>query len=298
MSRRFFVPSAIVALASVAAPAFAQVDLRPNRTQGDEAAFELTTRSTQTSVSTRIPGGSATQEHEQTVHLRLKVLETAETGATMALTFERIRYDLNPGMGQAPMSFDSEKPPGADGASPLAQGLRPVLNKTYIVTVDPTGTVTDVTIPAALSGLAGENSPAGTFVDPELLKASIGSIVALPGTPGEIKIGDTWSTTASEPLFLGNSAVIGSTMTLESAGDTEAIVGVVGTMRVEGPHGMEPISVAVKESATTGEIVWSLSDGFIIRSTTDETAEIEGEPQPDFKIKVRTVSHSEIKRLK
>jgi len=297
MSRWSVLHAVTAAVLIVAAPALAKVDLRPRNTEGTVVSFDLTTRSTQTSTSTKIPGGSATQQHSQSVRMRIKVTKVSEAGSTLEVNFERIRYDLEPGMGAPPVQFDSEQPETSDADNPLAQGLRPVLNKPFIVSVAPNGEVTNVVVPAALDDLIKAGTAAGTFVNPDMVKSSLAAIVALPGTPGDIAVGDTWTTVASEPLHLRNTAVVSSTMTLRSADDGVAEIDVTGAMRVEGPNGMKPVAVSVNESSSGGSITWSLTDGFVIRSVMDETAEIEGEPEPNFQIKVRTVSHSEVSRV-
>lgn len=297
MSRWSFIRAAAAAVVLVASPALAGVDLRPRHAEGTEVAFDLVTESKQTSVSTRIPGGSSTQKHSQSVRLRLRVLKVTEAGSTMSLTFERIRYDLEPGMGAPPVHFDSEQPQANDAGNPLADGLRPVLNKAFVVSVAPTGQVTDVAVPSALEELIRDGVAAGTFVNPDMVKASLATIVALPGTPGDIAIGDTWTTVASEPLHMRNVAIVSSTFKLRSADDSAASIDVAGAMRVEGPNGMKPIGAAVNESSSTGEIVWSLTDGFVVRSRMDEIVDIEGEPEPDLHVKVRTESHSEVNRI-
>jgi hypothetical protein len=176
--------------------------LRWKFTTGEKIGYTIDQSAT---VVINSAGAEFTIPTQQIVDVTWTVDSVAQDGAA-AITqhVDRVRLTFTmPGRGGAAAEFayDSQEKKEADGTNPIAALLKPVfaalVGADFRMTISPTGRVSDVTIPDAVSRAIGvvprgAAFAGGNLLTPEGLRQTFeNSILALP--EAEVEEGGTWT---------------------------------------------------------------------------------------------------------
>jgi Family of unknown function (DUF6263) len=192
---------------------------------------------------------------------------TAADAASASLTskINRIVFNMS-AMGQE-MSYDSDKKEDRDGR--MSEMMNNYVDKTYDMTIDNYGTVTNVQAPKAKDAEAGgmmENMIETMLGKVETPKAGGSSFFKiLPGR--DVKVGDTWmdSTTVDGTTTINN-------YTLKEIKGLDAIVMLNSTINMSGKRDVQGNEMTFNfKNTATGEIIIDAKTGLVKQKTTTTT---------------------------
>lgn len=210
----------------------------------------------------------------QTMDMVWKIGAVESTGdAKMAQVVDRVQFQSEGGPFGA-VQFDSSSSEVVD--SPLVKSMADVFKKIvgqeFGVTMQPTGKVQDVTVPAGLLKALTDSGPAGSAMNEDTLKQMMTqSAVTLPATP--IKMGDSWDSNQKVELPFGTMTVA-SKLTYEGTQDGLARISMQPRIDVKPKEGA-PITLTMKKSDGKGTVFFDVARGRISKSELDLTMELQ-----------------------
>jgi hypothetical protein len=268
----------IALVGSTATFAQAQVTLQYRWEQGQAITYQTTLKTDSTAT---IPGADDVTVH-QAMTQRIKLLAAAvapDGTATLQQTVEAVKVDMTTPLGT--ISFDSAAPKRDDTddvSRALANVFGGMVGTTISVTMAPDGAIQRIDgADRALDKIAHDlpqDRPSQqmlqslkSVLSEDSLRASLSqSFPRLPPQP--VRPGDNWTA----PQALGGPAgkIAGTqTLTLTSIDGTHATIGValVLTQQSASPLGPSGAIVKLGDIRGTGEILFDISQGRIVKAT-------------------------------
>ena len=275
---------ALVALAATSAQAQAPVRLQYRWQQGQAVTYQTTLKTD--STASGIPGAEDVT-FSQTMRQRIRLLAAAvgpDGTATLQQTVEAVSVDMTTPVGT--ISYDSADPKSADkddGSRALSTVFGGMVGATISVTMTPDGTIQRIDgAEKALDKIMHDmpqNRPnpqmlqsLRSVLSEDSLRASLAqSFPHLP--PQLVKVGDSWTAQVALGAQAAGRITGTQTLTLQSIDGADArgtaTIAVALVLKQESAPPLGPSGAIVKlgDSKGTGEILFDLSHGRIVKAT-------------------------------
>jgi hypothetical protein len=233
-----------------------RVDLRPKWKKGDEHTFLISLRAKTVQQGAK-DDADPERTSNQDLTLRLKVVDTSDTGSTLEIVYEAIKLEAR--SPELEISFDSSKPAATNDPLQTDSILRPLVGLKLTVQTDKAGRISSV---QASGGGGGANSPlASGFTSADAVKQMFGPITTMKAGDGFASVGEAWTNDSSMGGVGGLGTMrITTTNTLRSAVGSTAKIAIEGKATLEGSLAL-PISI--KDSAISGSADWNTDKGVL-----------------------------------
>ena len=264
-----FRPLARLLPALLMLPALASAaDLTPKFRAGDESRYSFISESRQKSAHVGVREVSATTS--MNARLRVKVLSAdapkenadaaaAAGGATVELVYERIVINAEAPMGRLDIDTDAIAESAKD-TSP-ARALRAIIGKPVICAVSPTGELTTIDI----SAVTMPEGDAATMVQQTLSKEATADIIAsifmFRPTPGDSKVGDTWTRERAMQMHTGGGLQMNQVYTIDELSTETARATLSGDITMKGGNPEIMAFMKLKRGAVSGFTLWDVAAG-------------------------------------
>lgn len=242
-----------------------KISLRPRLKVNDEHRFKMVLNidGKQTGM-----GAEQKQMSKQEIGLVLRVKQAGETGSTLELVYESIKFVME--SGDVKMEFDSASPAKSDEMNPVAPMLRPIVGTTLTLQMDKNGNITSVKGGESLAGTPAADI-AGQFTGDDVIKNLFGPIFSAKTDDGEAAIGETWTSDDTIESPMGNMK-IKMIKTLKSVSGGVAKIDLNGSVTLDasanGP-------VSIKDSSIKGNVDWDTESGMLTGMQTQQKLIVE-----------------------
>ncbi|MEZ6133022.1 MAG: DUF6263 family protein [Planctomycetaceae bacterium] len=206
------------------------------------------------------------QALNHTMDVAWKVLDVGANGSTVmhqVVTRAQIKIAGGP---DGEVGFDTANPVESENLQVKAMGeaFGKIVNQNFTITMQPTGEIDSVEIPAGLREAINTSAAGNTAaLNEDTLKQMMKqSAVTLPANA--VSPGSKWTSTQSVPLPFGTINVK-STMTLVRTDGTSAIIDVVPEISVTPKEGA-PVKVSVTKSSGRGQVTFDVVKGHVTKS--------------------------------
>ncbi|GMV24203.1 MAG: hypothetical protein AMXMBFR58_02340 [Phycisphaerae bacterium] len=272
-----------------------EVDLRPRFRVGDELKYVMTLEN---DGSTQIPPlEPSSQTSRQQIEFRLKTISTdPEKGSVVELIYDSLRVSLEAGdqkvefdsRKQSPARKQNQKPARAtdpdplgepaDPAESLTDALAPIAGSKLTLTIDPDGTITQVTGGSELAAaLVGRY--AGPIADPQGVKDLFGPIFSLRKAKPSAAPGEKWQHVDRLEFPMLGKLRLTTDYTLKSASRGKATVDFRGTMDLDTETGVQDQSIKLKDTRYEGSYIWDTEAGALDSMQQVQKFTLDGEMQ-------------------
>ncbi|MBX3351906.1 MAG: hypothetical protein KF684_03155 [Phycisphaeraceae bacterium] len=287
-----------------AAPALAaasqdtpSANLGPTFVKDATARYEITTTARQVIAA---QGQQLVADISSTLQLTVKVEEVTPEGARILATIDTIDSFI-----QSPAlftEFSSNDPVENDGASMLAPLLRPILGKSFTVSLTPTGSTANVDgIDQLLPADPNMQQLVAQAIGAQGLGTAVVGLFVLKDGMEPIAKGDSWEDVqqaAAPPL-----GVITITTNAKLTDVTSELASVyitgVATFTADAAATAQGMTIAIEESKIEGEVIWDVKTD-MLRSSVSKSVmmlTMRSVMAPDSKQSVRVENESSAKRL-
>ncbi len=250
-------------VAGIAAPSESADQLRWKLSTGDSLNYAVQNEM----IMTATVGGFDTKSRiNQTMHMGWDVKTLAAGGNyVLSQVIERIRVEMEAN-GQDSVVYDSGKEEIPDDAMvrSLANVFSRIVNREFVITMAPTGSITDVKIPEdMLETLKAAAAGTPTDLDEKTLKQMLSQTsVILPSKP--VATGDEWN--SRQTVELGFATLrMEATMTYKGI-DPDGLAIIEYTPKVTlQPKKNAPVQITLKNSQGAGKVLFDKDRGRIVR---------------------------------
>ncbi len=264
-------------LAFAADPAAAPVDLAPRFTPGDAARYDFAFTSDRT--NTVADGAPASQTFMQSGRVVRRVLRVDNTGATISITYERVKADVVGG--PMVLKFDSADLPAGDLDNPFVKSLRVTVGVPVTIRLSKDGEIESIegnTVPPRdpKDPKPPATPPAQTLVSDTVIRRSLQPLFALPGNPARVAPGATWTNSVDTPQPPVGTFTANTVYTLASVDGGVAKIDIGGVVKLTPAAGSSAVDVKMIEHALSGRIHWDLSRGTLKDYTDRQMVKLKG----------------------
>lgn len=278
-------------------PAKPSANLGPTFVQDATARYEISTTARQVIAA---QGQQLVADISSTLQVTVKVEEVTPEGARILATIDSIDSFI-----QSPAlftEFSSNDPAENDGASMLAPLLRPILGKSFTVTLTPTGSTANVDgIDQLLPQDPNMQQLVAQAIGAQGLGTAVVGLFVLKDGLEPIAKGESWEDVqqaAAPPLgvitITTNAKLTDVTSELASVNITG-----VATFTADAAATAQGMTIAIEESKIEGEVIWDVKTD-MLRSSTSKSVmmlTMRSVMAPDAKQSVRVENESTAKRL-
>jgi hypothetical protein len=269
----------LAALSSTVWVVAQDVTLRYRWTKGEELRYRTTAQTDMTMTGLPGMGDMNVTTVQVQVHKMVADDVAADGAATVRVTYESMKMTMNmPMMGE--VTYDSAAPEAAAG-NPLAENLKPLgalVGQPFTMVVSPAGKINriDGLAPILEKARAGMAAAAGGALGAGDLNAILSEDSQriglerslLPMPERATKVGETWKNSLKVPNPMG-AQVVADVYTLKEVAAGIARVSSAGTVKPEGAPGtMGPMTVAMGDGTSQGEVVFDVKAGRVNKSTS------------------------------
>lgn len=300
-----------VAVAQQPAPSEAAVTIKPKFEKGQEYRFRVQVDRTDTNKLMNAPAPASaepgTEEQKpQPIAVTsraaldteqvLRVVETAEAGATLELEIASIKANVEIPAGK--FAYDSTKPEDDKDRDNIAlQTYKPIVGVKFTLKTDADGAVTDITGNSEYQGLGSMAAYLQLLTGTENLRSRLNMMLVARRGDGVAKIGDTWSNVETTPFrqINANFEVLMNS-TLRSVADGTASVDTTGGMRFLPINPDGKMEWSIKDPSLLASAVWSTTDGIVKTLTVDQSFQLKGSAM-GMEVERRTVLKTVVDRM-
>lgn len=217
-------------------------------------------------MTANVGGFDNTSRITQTMHMDWDVQTlTANRDYILSQIIKRIRVEMAPNT-ETSIVFDSGSPETPDDAmaKSLANVFRKLVNRKFMITMAPTGSIEDVEIPAdLLESLKAAATGSPTNLDEKQLKQILSqTAVILP--KNAVSKGDQWQ--SEQNIDFGFATLrMDARMTYQGLDKKGmAVIGYVPVVSLE-PKADSPMKITLKDSQGAGRILFDPDRGRVVR---------------------------------
>jgi len=226
-----------------------------------------------TDMEMNLDGQQQTMSQSQTMDMVWKIASVDPNGtAKMGQIVERVQMATEGGpFGKVQFDSSNKEPVESPLVKSMAEVFRKIVGQEFGVTMQPTGRVEDVVVPASLLKALTESGAAGNAMNEQTLKQMMSqSAVTLPAKP--INVGDTWESRQKVELPFGTMTVL-SVLTYQGTKSGIASINIKPKIEITAKEGA-PITVTIVKSDGSGTVSFDLAGGRISKSELDLTMEL------------------------
>ena len=252
--------------AALAAPPEVRWDFQP----GDTHTYQFD----QTSAAKFTSFGQTSEVNTDLAFtLKWLVKEVKPDGSAIVdRTVERVKVTATGG-GAEPIDYDSAAADAPDPATLPARlrVLGALAGQTVTGPIAADGTIGEVPLPAKVVRAIAAAGPGNPFGEEQLklVLSDLGYVLPPAGT----EVGGTWNVMVPMPMPFGE-IISDRSLTLNSADDRAAVIGVKHTLKPADPDAAGPMTL--KEGATDGTVKFDVAEGRLEAVDSTETASLTG----------------------
>lgn len=268
-SATFF--SLLVLLIPAGAPCLAQESLAWKFASGESLKYVVKQK---TDMEMNLDGQKQAMSQSQTMDMVWNVASVESNGtAKMGQIVQRVQMTSDGGpFGKVAFDSNSNEPVDSPLVKSMAEVFRKIVGQEFGVTMQPTGRVDDVVVPAALLKVLTESGASGNAMDEQTLKQMMSqSAVTLPANP--VTAGDTWESRQKVELPFGTMTVA-SQLTYKGTQSGIASIMMKPKIEITAKEGA-PITVTMTKSDGEGTVYFDVAKGHISKSDLDLTMEMQ-----------------------
>lgn len=278
-------------------PAKPAANLGPTFVEGTTARYEVMNSARQIIAA---QGQQLTADINSVLTLTVKVEEVNDTGARVTATIDAIESFIHSPALFA--EFNSAEPTDNDGASILGPALRPIVGKSFSVTLTPTGSTANVEgVDTLLPAEPNMQQLVAQAIGAQGLGTAVVGFFVLKDGMEPIEEGSGWEDTqvaGAPPL---GTITITTNATLASIAEGVAKVTIVGnaSFQTDPAATQQGMTVEIEESEISGEVQWDTKSDMLRSSTSKNVMMLtmRNAAFPDTKQSVRVENESTAKRL-
>lgn len=245
---------------------------------GPELAYTIVHTIENVGASPALQDGKLDQKLQQELRVKVRVVKSEPTGATVAVRLERIRMRSQSVALDMDFGFDSAWSADNDAGNPMAEALRPLVGGEFTLTIGPDGMIQAVIPPDREIPRGMMSGIAQGLVKPELVSYVMQPMFGVREGSQTGKAGESWSLVSMDHQAPGVVLRREVGVKFESVEGSTAVLALSGQTKSLAPEGVAKATSSIAQSTIVGSARWDGAVSRLARWECTETNLVVGDP--------------------